>query len=274
MCDTKASVGARPWRMSRSARRRNARGFSPPGSSATYLVDLGERPRADRAAPRSPERGNYTSPGWNTKHPRQHASGSRCREAGRHGRCWSRGRCQRRCPRSSPRARLRRRFVLVAERPSGKDRGRPSALVRLRQHRQAPVAACLLQHGCRRADRRRPASARGQRRRTRADAWIAVLPNIRRSDAEGDVSEFATPFAVPGRGTHRVVAEFGDSRGWSPEPGSQHMLRVQAKVHPVDEWRDVGSFDWWAPSDAAMMGALATYRNAAVQDPGRPLGVG
>lgn len=99
--------------------------------------------------------------------------------------------------------------------------------------------------------------------------WIAVLPNIRRSDAEGDVSEFATPFTVPGRGAHRVVVEFGDSLGWSPEPVSQHMLRVQAKVHPVDAWRDVGSFDWWAPPDAATMGLLLTYRNAAVQDPGR-----
>lgn len=97
--------------------------------------------------------------------------------------------------------------------------------------------------------------------------WIAVLPNIRRSGAEGDVSEFATPFAVPGRGTHRVVAEFGDSRGWSPEPSSRHMLRLQAKVHPADDWGDVTVFDWWAPPDRANMATFITYRNARQQEP-------
>lgn len=97
--------------------------------------------------------------------------------------------------------------------------------------------------------------------------WIAVLPNIRRSGAEGDVSEFATPFAVPGRGTHRVVAEFGDDRGWTPEPSSRHELRLQGRLHPRDEWRDLGLFDWWAPPDESKFGTFLTYRNAPIQDP-------
>ena len=95
--------------------------------------------------------------------------------------------------------------------------------------------------------------------------WIATLPSMRRSGEQ--ISNFATPLTVAGRSTREVLAEFGDGRGWDPEPSSRHMLRVQAKIHASDEWTDVGRFDWWAPPTNAPTERIIPYRNAAEQDP-------
>lgn len=95
--------------------------------------------------------------------------------------------------------------------------------------------------------------------------WIAILPNMRPSGDEA--RDFATPFAVPGRGTRELVAEFGDGQGWLPEASSRHTLRVQAKVHPSQEWDDLATFDWWAPPPVAQTARIITYRNAPDQDP-------
>jgi len=94
--------------------------------------------------------------------------------------------------------------------------------------------------------------------------WIAVLPSMGRSGDER--SDFATPFDVPGRGTRQLVAEFGDDKSWSPEPSSRHMLRLEAKVHPSDDWRDLAAFDWWAPPPTADVTRMITYRNSPDQE--------
>jgi len=95
--------------------------------------------------------------------------------------------------------------------------------------------------------------------------WIATLPSMRRSGE--DVSNFATPFTVAGRSTREVLAEFGDGLGWTPQPSSCHVLRIEAKVHGRDRWRKVGRFDWWAPPLEAPLSRLKAYRNAPEQDP-------
>ena len=77
---------------------------------------------------------------------------------------------------------------------------------------------------------------------------------------------FATPFAVQGRSTTEVIAEFGDDLGWSPLPGAEHQLRLQAVVHPDQEWVDVVAFAWWAPSTKEAMSQYIAYRNAPDAD--------
>jgi hypothetical protein len=54
--------------------------------------------------------------------------------------------------------------------------------------------------------------------------WIATTSQLRpQSTNERD---FATPFAVPGRGTREFVFEFGHEQGWSPELDSKHRMRL------------------------------------------------
>lgn len=94
--------------------------------------------------------------------------------------------------------------------------------------------------------------------------WQATLPTLRPSSSEA--RDFATPFAVPGRATRELVAEFGDNLGWSPEPGSRHAMQIEAKLHPDDRWQTLASFDWWAPPTDESMSAFIIYRNAPVSE--------
>lgn len=93
--------------------------------------------------------------------------------------------------------------------------------------------------------------------------WITTRSKLRPQPEDGFA--FATPFAVPGRGTKEVTAEFGVDRLWSPEPSSRHRIRVQARVHPSENWTDIGAFDWWAPPSRETMSRYITYANAATQ---------
>jgi hypothetical protein len=93
--------------------------------------------------------------------------------------------------------------------------------------------------------------------------WITTRSKLR-PDAQ-DGFAFATPFSVPGRGIREVIAEFGDDRGWSPEPSSRHRIRLQARVHPSESWTNIVAFDWWAPPSSEAMSRYITYANAATQ---------
>jgi len=93
--------------------------------------------------------------------------------------------------------------------------------------------------------------------------WITTRSKLR-PDAQ-DGFAFATPFSVPGRGTREVIAEFGDDRGWSPEPRSRYRIRLQARVHPSESWTNIVAFDWWAPPSREAMSRYITYANAATQ---------
>ncbi len=90
-------------------------------------------------------------------------------------------------------------------------------------------------------------------------AWITTRTGLRPNSEDG--FSFATPFAVKGRDTTEVVAEFGDELGWSPQPSSRHSLRLQAQVHPADEWVDLAVFPWWAPPTDEAMGQYIAHRN-------------
>ena len=91
--------------------------------------------------------------------------------------------------------------------------------------------------------------------------WITTRTKLRPETDDGFA--FATPFAVPGRATRELIAEFGDDAGWKPQPKSRHRLRLEAQVHPSDEWVAVAEFDWWAPQTADVMGSYITHRNKA-----------
>ena len=91
--------------------------------------------------------------------------------------------------------------------------------------------------------------------------WITTRTKLRPEADDGFA--FATPFAVRGRATRELIAEFGDDAGWNPEPGSRHRLRLEAQVPPSDEWVGLAEFDWWAPQTADVMGSYITHRNEA-----------
>jgi hypothetical protein len=78
---------------------------------------------------------------------------------------------------------------------------------------------------------------------------------------ENDGSAFATPFTVPQRGTKHVIAEFGDDVSWMPRPGSEHQLRMEARIHPDDGWEEIFSFPWFAPPTEAHMNRYIAHRN-------------
>lgn len=94
--------------------------------------------------------------------------------------------------------------------------------------------------------------------------WITTRTKLRPEPDDGFA--FATPFAIQGRGTKEVVAEFGDDLGWTPARGSRHRVRLQAQVHPSEEWDDVLAFDWWAPRSADAMRQYLAHRNEPADD--------
>lgn len=89
--------------------------------------------------------------------------------------------------------------------------------------------------------------------------WITTRSRLRPESDDGFA--FATPFSIQGRATREVVAEFGHDLGWSPAPASRHRMRLQAKLHPSNKWKDVAAFDWWAPSSADAMSMYIAHRN-------------
>ncbi len=95
--------------------------------------------------------------------------------------------------------------------------------------------------------------------------WITTRSVLQPGGAD-DRFAFATPFAVQGRNTREIIAEFGDNFDWTPAPGSRHELRLQALVHPSEAWTDVTTFEWWAPPSAELMHRYMAYRNAPQPD--------
>ena len=89
--------------------------------------------------------------------------------------------------------------------------------------------------------------------------WATTQETLRA--IEGDFA-FPTPFAVGGRRTREVIVEFGDALAWFPELESKYRMTVEAQVHPATEWKELISFDWWAPPSADKLGTYITYRNS------------
>jgi hypothetical protein len=95
--------------------------------------------------------------------------------------------------------------------------------------------------------------------------WITTRSKLR-PESDDDFA-FATPFSIQRRATREVVAEFGHDLGWSPDPASGHRVRLQGKVHPSNEWRDVAEFEWWAPPSADAMSRYLAHRNEPLDPP-------
>jgi hypothetical protein len=76
-----------------------------------------------------------------------------------------------------------------------------------------------------------------------------------------DAPAFATPFAVNGRDTKALIAEFGDNDSWIPKPGAKHTIQLEARVHPHETWIELATFTWWAPPTDSLMNRYITHRN-------------
>jgi len=92
--------------------------------------------------------------------------------------------------------------------------------------------------------------------------WLAVVSKLLPDGR--NARDYSTPFAVQGRATREVVAEFEGF--WCPLLGTKHRMRLEAKLHPDDSWLDIVDFDWWAPPPGASMGQYITYRNAPPEE--------
>ena len=79
--------------------------------------------------------------------------------------------------------------------------------------------------------------------------WLTTRDRLRPEPDDGFA--YATPFAIAGRSTREVIAEFepGAKVDWPPPLGIEHRLRLQAQIHPREEWVDLVAFGWWAPPD-------------------------
>jgi len=76
--------------------------------------------------------------------------------------------------------------------------------------------------------------------------WITTRTSIKPQTDDGH--EFAKPFAVRGRSTTEVIAEFGDdSWEWRPQPGFEHRVTIQGRLAQSADWKEIASFSWWAP---------------------------
>ena len=97
-------------------------------------------------------------------------------------------------------------------------------------------------------------------------AWITTRATLQPGSEDGFA--FATPFAVAGRGTREVVAEFGDDLGWFPDHARKYRMTIEAQVHPGSEWVRVAGFDWWTPPTRGWT-EYVTYRNEFTVAPPR-----
>ena len=81
--------------------------------------------------------------------------------------------------------------------------------------------------------------------------WVTTRSQLRPATDDGHA--FPTPFAVHGRDTRELIAEFEPDAGldWSPPADVPQRLRLQALVHVrrEDKWINVATFDWWAPPE-------------------------
>jgi hypothetical protein len=106
----------------------------------------------------------------------------------------------------------------------------------------------------------------GEERPAEPLRWMTTRSKLRPESEDGFA--YATPFSIQGRATREMIAEFGHDLGWSPDPASRHRVRLQAKVHPSDEWKDTAAFEWWAPASADAMTSYLAHRNEPPELPG------
>lgn len=91
--------------------------------------------------------------------------------------------------------------------------------------------------------------------------WITTRTTIKPQPEDGH--EFAKPFAVRGRSTTEVIAEFGDdSWEWRPQPGSEFRVAIEGRLAQSADWRVIASFSWWAPAENP--NAYITHRNESM----------
>jgi hypothetical protein len=89
--------------------------------------------------------------------------------------------------------------------------------------------------------------------------WVTTRATLRPEPNDGHA--FATPFAIQGRSAREAIAEFESV--WAPVATSSYRLRLQAQVHPSEDWEDLVAFRWWAPP-ADLMKQYLAHRNKPV----------
>lgn len=89
--------------------------------------------------------------------------------------------------------------------------------------------------------------------------WTTTRSTVKPQDKSvGDVVDVASPFAVAGRETLPVIAEFGtDGPSWRPDPATPYLVVIEAVVR--GSWKVLAEFTWWTP--ATDLGAYIAHRN-------------
>jgi hypothetical protein len=86
--------------------------------------------------------------------------------------------------------------------------------------------------------------------------WTTTRSLLRPETDDGFA--FATPFAVRGRSTRELIAEF-EATSWDPPPATSYRLQLRAMQD--GEWRRIADFDWWAPPKGSKTSSYVAYRN-------------
>lgn len=95
--------------------------------------------------------------------------------------------------------------------------------------------------------------------------WSSVRKKI--APSMDDFLDAAAAFAVRGRDAVQVFAEFGQvPPEWRPEIGKSYPVRLEAKDQR-GHWKQVITFEWWAPARDDQINASVAHRNAAAGGP-------
>lgn len=91
--------------------------------------------------------------------------------------------------------------------------------------------------------------------------WVTTGTRLR--PIKGEKDDFAAPFPIDGRRAVQIFPDFKESPpSWRPEPGSTHLLAVQAYTLGKRQWRTIVEFPLTVPAEN--WDRFLVHRNAAV----------
>jgi hypothetical protein len=82
-----------------------------------------------------------------------------------------------------------------------------------------------------------------------------------------DVSDFAHPFAVPGRQAVSRFVEFGRKGGWVPRTAATYRVRVDARTGDDGKWRRLVDIELTSPDHGTAGSYIAHRRDPADEAP-------
>lgn len=78
--------------------------------------------------------------------------------------------------------------------------------------------------------------------------WITTRDRLRPDSDEG--IDFSSPFSIDGRKAVKLFVEFGENHPqWRPDPGTTHVVSIEARLLGSKGWRALVSFPLLIPTN-------------------------